>query len=72
MAGKSKNVVVEEVVEAVVEPVVEEVVVEKKATRSSVTVVYRAGIREYSRDVHGEDFVGLAQEFADKKKGTLV
>lgn len=67
MAGKSKNVVVEEVLEAVVEPVVE-----KKATRSSVTVVYRAGSREYSRDVHGEDFVGLAQEFADKKKGTLV
>lgn len=58
--------VVEEVVETVVEPV------EEKTSRSSVTVVYRAGSREYSRALHGKNFEALAQEFADKKKGTLV
>lgn len=43
-----------------------------KAARNAVIVTWRAGSREYSRTVHGEDFLALAQEFADKKKGTLV
>ena len=70
MARTRNTEVVEEVVETVIEPVEE--VVEEKTSRSSVTVVYRAGSREYSRALHGEDFLALAQEFADKKKGTLV
>jgi hypothetical protein len=52
-----------------VETVVDEV---SKESRNAVTVTWRAGSREYSRTVHGEDFLALAQEFADKKKGTLV
>lgn len=43
-----------------------------KANVTSVTVVWRAGSREYSLAVHGADFEALATEFADKKKGTLV
>lgn len=44
----------------------------KSAKRSSVTVSWNAGVREYSEAVHGEDFEALAQEFATKHRGTLV
>lgn len=56
----------------------EEVAVEEEAPKArtgakdAVTVVYRAGSREYSRALHGDDFEALATEFAAKKKGTLV
>ncbi len=55
-------------------PSEEEVVTDSKAesARDSVTVTWRAGSREYSRDLHGDDFMALATEFAEKKKGTLV
>jgi hypothetical protein len=49
-------------------------VVEKtaKAVKSEVTVVYRGGTRTYSKEVHGENFAELAQEFAEKKGGTIA
>lgn len=67
MAGKIKTVAVET-------PVVETVVEETVATplRDSVTVVWRAGSRTYTRAEHGEDFEALATGFAEKKNGTLV
>ena len=56
--------------------VVEEEVVEtpkaKASARTEVTVVWRAGSREYTRAAHGEDFEALAEEFATKKNGRIV
>lgn len=42
------------------------------APESGVAVVtWRLGTREYSKDVHGEDYKKLAKEFADKVGGTI-
>ncbi len=70
--AKNKPEVVDEV--EVAEEVAEEVVTPKAkaAARDSVTVVWRAGSREYTRATHGEDFEALATEFAEKKNGSLV
>lgn len=38
----------------------------------SVTVNYRNGTREYSREVHGDNFQDLAKQFAEKFKGTIA
>lgn len=85
--ARSRNVQAEEevveaaeevAVEAAQEAVEKEVVAEQAVShvrvnsRDSLTVTWRGGSREYSRAVHGEDFVALAQEFVTKKKGTIV
>lgn len=36
-----------------------------------VTVTWRLGSREYSKDIHGEDYKKLAKEFSDKVGGSL-
>ncbi len=58
--------------EASEEEVVEEAPKARASKRDAVTVVFRAGSREYTRALHGDDFEALAEEFAAKKKGTIV
>lgn len=43
-----------------------------KVEGESVVVKWRGGEREYSREVHGDNFADLAAEFADKKGGKVV
>jgi hypothetical protein len=38
----------------------------KKADGDAVTVVWNGGSRVYSREVHGDDFAALADEFISK------
>lgn len=42
-----------------------------KSDKNSATVVWPGGVRVYSKDVHGEDYEDLAEEFATKKGGTV-
>ncbi len=35
-------------------------------------VSYRGGTREFTREIHGDDFAALANEFATKHGGTIV
>lgn len=42
----------------------------KKVT--SATVTWNGGTREFSLEVHGEDFMSLAESFATKFKGTIA
>lgn len=65
--AKTRNTEVEEV-----ETKEEEVVETPKSNKDSVVVTWRGGSREYTKAVHGADFMALAAEFAEKKKGTLV
>lgn len=37
-----------------------------------VSVQWNGGVREFSKEVHGDDFESLAKQFADKHKGTIV
>lgn len=37
-----------------------------------VVVKWKGGVREYSREVHGDNFADLANEFAEKKGGKVV
>ena len=37
-----------------------------------VSVQYRTGIRVFTKELHGEDFKKLAEEFAEKHKGVFV
>ncbi len=43
-----------------------------KAGKDSATVSWSGGTRTYTRDIHGDDFLELAKEFAGKKGGTIV
>ncbi len=43
-----------------------------KVSRSSATVTWRGGVRTYTREVHGENFAELAEEFAGKKGGIVA
>lgn len=43
-----------------------------KAEKGTATVTWRGGVRVYSKEQHGADFKALAQEFADKKEGTVA
>ncbi len=43
-----------------------------KVAKSSVVVTWNGGSREYSKAVHGDAFVELAEEFAGKKNGTVA
>lgn len=68
---------VEEVAETVEETVAEEVSPEveaptSKSKKTSVTVQFYGGTREYSKEVHGADFENLAKEFAKKFNGTII
>lgn len=69
---RNTEVVEEEVVETTEEEVVEEAPKARAGKRDAVTVVWRGGSREYTRAAHGDDFETLAEEFAAKKRGTLV
>ncbi len=48
-----------------------EEVLPKKGKKTSVVVSWRGNTREFSLDIHGEDFETLAQQFADKFDGTI-
>ena len=41
-------------------------------SKGAVTVKWKGGTREYSKEVHGTDFKKLAAEFAEKKNGTVA
>ena len=43
-----------------------------KAAKGSVVVSWGGGERTFSREVHGEDFADLAQQFVDKHGGTVA
>lgn len=43
-----------------------------KADKHSATVKWTGGERTYSREVHGDDFMDHAEEFATKKGGTVA
>lgn len=45
---------------------------EKEEVVDSVTVTWQGGVREYTKAVHGDDFMELAKEFATKKRGTVA
>lgn len=49
------------------------VVLQEESVSSSgvVTVTWRLGTREYSKDIHGVDYKKLAKEFSDKVNGTV-
>ncbi len=71
--------IVDEVLDNAPEPVVEtpsvEEIVEKTVkTSGSASVIDVSGnfIREYSLEVHGEDYAKLAKQFADKKGYSLI
>jgi hypothetical protein len=70
--ARSRNTEVEEEVVEATEEEVEEAPKARASKRDAVTVVFRAGSREYTRALHGDDFEALAEEFAAKKKGTIV
>lgn len=67
MARKSKEV--EEAAD-VFAPEPEAKVSKKNA--DSVTVSWRGGTRTYTRELHGDAFADLAEEFAEKKGGKVV
>ena len=46
--------------------------VSKNASKVAVNDKNGEFIREYSSDVHGKDFLALAQEFAGKEEGRTV
>lgn len=48
-------------------------VASKKSDVTVISVITKDGqlVREYSKEVHGKDFVELAKEFADKKGYSL-
>ncbi len=72
MAKKPKTEVEDEVVET---EEVEEAIEAPKAAKSNkteVTVTWRGNSRVYSKAVHGENFLDLAKEFAEKKDGTVA
>lgn len=60
MAKTKKETVAEEVVEVV------------KSARESIVVTWRGGVREYTKALHGADYLKLAKEFAEKRGGTLA
>lgn len=39
--------------------------------KDSVVVSFRGSTREFSLSVHGDNFLDLAQQFADKHNGTI-
>lgn len=43
-----------------------------KNDKNSVLVSFQGKKREYSKELHGKDFLKLAQEFADKHNGELA
>lgn len=44
----------------------------KVSEKTSAVVTYPGGSREYSLAVHGEKFLDLAKQFAEKHKGVLA
>lgn len=52
---------------------VEEVEEEKeKHNKNSVSVSFQGKTRVFSKEIHGKDFLKLAQEFANKHNGELA
>ena len=39
--------------------------------KTSVKVEWRGGVREYSKEVHGDNFMDLAKSFAEKFNGEI-
>jgi len=44
----------------------------KAASKDSVSVSWNGGTREFSREVHGEEFADLADQFAAKHGGKVA
>lgn len=44
----------------------------KKSNKTSVSVQHAGGVREFTKEIHGDDFADVAQEFADTNKGTIL
>lgn len=42
-----------------------------KDSATSVSVAWNGGTREFSKEVHGDDFLDLAKQFAAKFNGTI-
>lgn len=42
-----------------------------KVTGDVAVVTWNGGVREFSKEVHGADFLDLANKFAEKFKGTV-
>ena len=43
-----------------------------KAAKTSVVVSFNGGTREFSQEIHGDDFEAVAQEFAANHNGTVA
>lgn len=43
----------------------------EKADKTSVVVEWRGNTRTYSKEIHGDDFLELAESFAKKFNGTI-
>jgi hypothetical protein len=67
--AKTKTEVKEEVE---TETVAEVEVKAPKAAKNSATVTWRGNSRTYTRELHGENFRELADEFAEKKGGEVA
>lgn len=50
----------------------EEEKVEKTAKVTEAVVLWHGNTRVYTKEEHGDDFVKLAKEFADKKGGVVA
>lgn len=44
----------------------------RKSKKTSVMVKYYGGEREFSKEIHGDDFEDTAAEFAETHKGTIL
>jgi hypothetical protein len=72
MGKKKEDEVLEETTEETTEPEAAEEAAPAKGKKGEVTVVYPGGQRTYSKEVHGEDFLALAKEFAAKREGKVM
>lgn len=43
-----------------------------KKSKTTVSVQHAGGVREFSKEIHGDDFEDLAEEFAETNKGTIL
>lgn len=58
------------IAEAIAGKFIKEIAEESNAT--AVTVSFQGGTREFSEEIHGEDFMDVAKEFCATHNGTIL
>lgn len=71
MAMDDLNLLIEEGKIAIVTEDSKEDETEKSSGKTSVIVTWGQGTREYSKAIHGPDFMKLAKQFAEKFDGVI-